>query len=420
MVVSEQKVLPAPEEIRLAAAPGPYVRRSSVHLHPVEDEEEEVLPAEDLPAEGESADEPGESAASHADGLLWHVQIVADDFTDPKHCDAEGRLKARRPVPQIRAADFFGRLERRGAAYVYAGGPLNGWPGLVGLELRSITCKVRKTLRTAVKRFWDADRDAGATAPAYPDVKKLRSVRCTMRAPPWSARGWAPGAPGYAFWAAAGPRVHFGRAMVAAAPRDAEMTTCHLFAHRYAKPKAKESAKDLLTYHAAVLVEFSDGTATVCELAWLNGLGGYGARSNWYGAPEPLYAAMPDALEAPWRCDLCEVRCSDVDFADRGALEAYLAARTGRNAGDRFLDPKVQHSGAVRLTHKSKRDLFAYVLNYVGRDASYHEEWRNCQTFAADLYGFLAGKKGVEPYSQVCRVLYKPRPHLFLYDPTLY
>ena len=39
---------------------------------------------------------------------------------------------------------------------------------------------------------------------------------------------------------------------------------------------------------------------------------------------------------------------------------------------------------------------------------------------AADFYAFAAGKKGIEPYHQVCRVLYKPRPHLFLYDPDLY
>ena len=47
----------------------------------------------------------------------------------------------------------------------------------------------------------------------------------------------------------------------------------------------------------------------------------------------------------------------------------------------------------------------------------YQEERRNCQTFAADLFGFLSGRKGVEPYHAVCRVLYKPRPFLFLYDP---
>ena len=80
----------------------------------------ENAPEEDLRA--------SEVKAEHADGTVWHVQIVRDDHVDPKHCDADGNLKPRRPVPQIRATDFFSKLEKRGDAYVFAGGPLNGWP----------------------------------------------------------------------------------------------------------------------------------------------------------------------------------------------------------------------------------------------------------------------------------------------------
>jgi len=61
-----------------------------------------------------------------------------------------------------------------------------------------------------------------------------------------------------------------------------------------------------------------------------------------------------------------------------------------------------------------------YLLNYMGRDRRYSELMRNCQTFAADFYQFVAGKKGITPFSQANRLDYHARPHLFLYDSTLY
>jgi hypothetical protein len=45
---------------------------------------------------------------------------------------------------------------------------------------------------------------------------------------------------------------------------------------------------------------------------------------------------------------------------------------------------------------------------------------RNCQAFSADLYGFLAGKKGIVPHVSILRPMYTPRPHLFLYEAAMY
>ena len=59
-----------------------------------------------------------------------------------------------------------------------------------------------------------------------------------------------------------------------------EATVVSHFAHRYAK--AKEGVKDRIVYHSAILVEWSHGKhCTVFELAFLNGVGGWGGRSNW-------------------------------------------------------------------------------------------------------------------------------------------
>mmetsp|Transcript_54448 Transcript_54448/g.144504 ORF Transcript_54448/g.144504 Transcript_54448/m.144504 type:complete len:85 (-) Transcript_54448:125-379(-) len=56
----------------------------------------------------------------------------------------------------------------------------------------------------------------------------------------------------------------------------------------------------------------------------------------------------------------------------------------------------------------------------MGRDRRYTEKVRNCQAFAADMYSFVAGKKGIDVYLPLLRPLYTPRTHLFLYDPELF
>lgn len=85
-------------------------------------------------------------------------------------------------MPQIRASEFFSQLEERGGAYYFAGGPLNGWPGLVGLELVSITCAIKSLtgLRKIVKRFWDATwKDPGAPTFFFSRRRCARLLRST-------------------------------------------------------------------------------------------------------------------------------------------------------------------------------------------------------------------------------------------------
>ena len=63
-------------------------------------------------------------------------------------------------------------------------------------------------------------------------------------------------------------------------PKMPQAVRAHMIAHRYSV--AKENIKDMFTYHALVLVEWDHGKyTTIFELAWLNGLGGYGGKSNW-------------------------------------------------------------------------------------------------------------------------------------------
>ena len=61
----------------------------------------------------------------------------------------------------------------------------------------------------------------------------------------------------------------------------------HMISHRYAVKH--ESPKDLLTYHSICLLEWDHGQyATVVETAFLNGIGGYNGRSNWYHDKDEL------------------------------------------------------------------------------------------------------------------------------------
>lgn len=381
-------------------------------------------------------------------GLGWHLHVVPDDYFHPKHCDATTKeLKPRRPLPQIRASEFFSNLEQDSEGrWEYKGPALNGWPALLNLHVIHVTGKIRRrmTLTTYVRRFWDAAKAEDANiAPFYPD--RLRYVRIKAHSPPWSIKGWTADSPGYVFWAAMQKptsaaqelklKVFHGESMLRAA-RDGVMsdlpnllpasetlaTRVHVVAHRYAHGRRGETAKDKVTYHAAVLLEWSHGQfGTIVELAWLNGLGGYGGKSNWYRDKDTpmssLFHAMPRHMQAPWHSNRSEIRVLDVPMRSREELQAYLDEYTGTDK--RFLSPDIFMSEQVQLSHRSQADIMRYLINYVLRYPEYHEESMNCQTFAADFSGFLVGKKHVEPYHQICRVLYKSRQFAFLYGPPL-
>jgi hypothetical protein len=202
---------------------------------------------------------------------------------------------------------------------------------------------------------------------------------------------------------------------------DSNCTHIHMIAHRYVV-QGRESPRDLLTYHSVCLLEWDHGNyCTVAELAFFNGLGGYKGKSNWYhDRDEPitgLYEAFPPEMIMPWKTNRGEIRCFDLPHI-RSLMDFKLYLEKYRNS--RFIDPQVAFSHATRLTFRSKRMIAKYLLNYMSRDPSYAELKRNCQTFAADLTCFLAGKKGVQPFHPVSRIDYQNRTYLFLYDAHLY
>ncbi|GAB5354692.1 hypothetical protein AAMO2058_000140900 [Amorphochlora amoebiformis] len=96
-----------------------------------------------------------------AKGIIWHAQIFADDYHNPKHMNAHGEVRVRRPLPQIRSKDFFQELtyDDKKGSYVFGGGAtgLNGWGGLKNLSLVSITYKDKRIMSgRRIVRAWDA------------------------------------------------------------------------------------------------------------------------------------------------------------------------------------------------------------------------------------------------------------------------
>jgi hypothetical protein len=408
-------------------------------------------------AEAAAACPPGDG------GLIFHAQLVDDDWTHPKHTDAEGNIKPRRPNLPVRASDFFRSLVQTDDGRWLFSGVLNGWPALTCLEVRSITVLGSWLGRKRVVRFWDAARNeakgadgkgadgkGASPAPSFPPVGHRKSVRVTLRAAPWTARGWSPDSPGCVWWFEAqrrdgktgageprrAPRLRFGTGMLRGLRSDLAAgrwggveptaTIIHRFAHRYARPGrgGRETRKQRVTYHGAILLEWSHGEfCTVVELATLNGVGGRQGKANWYSdkmAESPaLYRAMPPTMIMPWKGQFAEIRVHDVEARNLEEFKAFVDAYTGPEL--RFLDPHVATvSSPVRLHHRRQTDVQQYLLNYMGRDRRYRQEFRSCQTFAADFYGFMAGKAESLPFHAVNRALYQDRRHNFLYAPEMY
>jgi hypothetical protein len=224
-------------------------------------------------------------------GFIYHAHLVSDEWAHPKDTDEDGTIKPRRPSLPVRQKDFFSSLVQTEDGRWLFSGVLNGWPGLTLLEVRSITCLANRSKwlgGAKIVRFWDASRK-DKQPPSFP--KGPKSVRVTLRAPSYTSSGWTKESKGFVWWYesrrnfSGGSRLSHGEDMITNITMDVEhynwampiATTIHHFAHRYARPgkHGYETNKQKLTYHGAILLEWSHGMyCTVVELATLNGVGG--------------------------------------------------------------------------------------------------------------------------------------------------
>ena len=403
-------------------------------------------------------------------GLVWIAQLVKEGT----------EIKPRRGMPfPVVTEDFLSSVKRVGVpsveAHAEAGygdlwdphsrhqgddidpeearwifkGVLNGWPGLTLMEVRKVYAQEQGNIlnkllssSTSKKKIWDAysyGNERGIElADAINDYKvsKKTVITVELRSPSWSSQGWSIDSPGFVFWTE-GPTVddpspskltmNYGTNILknTVDTKDPACTMVHMINHRYASPNKPESAKDRLLYHSIVLLEWEhQNYCSVVEIGFLNGLGGYKGKSNWIvdkdSAPyNQLYAAFSPEMILPWKSTLSEIRVTNVPFKNKEDLiENFMKKYEGHQG--RFVDTNCSFSHEVRLTFNSRSHIATYLVNYILRDKTYSEMKRNCQTFAADLCGFLAGKKDVSPYHPVNQIQYRNSTHTFLYESSKY
>lgn len=358
--------------------------------------------------------------------VVWHVRIVPDSFNHPRHT-VDGQLKPRRPFPHVKVSEFLQNVKNADGTWVHEA-PLNSWPALHGFLLISITSNVGFCGWKIIRRLWDA-----TAGKPLPDLRSIRKpVRAKFLAPRWMEIGWSPASPGFVWWYSeqhGAPRLLFGNSMVHRLEADpapiagATITNVYIFAHRY--PVERESWRDRLTVHTLVLLEWSHGLfTTVTELAWLNGIGGYGVKSNWcedkLSPDSGIMRAFPKEMIKPWQDTKSEIRFVDMACKNAEEFEAYLQKYSNRVglplSGQRFVDPERYLSGPLKLRHCTAGDLAGYTLNYIQRNFGYDELRKNCQTYCTDLFAFLTGKKH-KPYSNLASAVYTQRLYAFLYTP---
>lgn len=369
-------------------------------------------------------------------GRVWKVKIYRDGYVNPKNkaIFKDGKLKSKRPVPVIYENDFFSNLKKVNKKFIF-NGKLNDWPALDNLELVSLeywySRKDRVKTVTLSRKIWSPTKKEDPHFPTGGTLafqKKPICIRAFVRSPKYSEIGYSLNNPGFIFWFRPfrenGPKMGHGLRIIKGLEKDAEITKepierarkISFFSHRYVKKV--ETPKDKLTYHTGCLIEWSHGRfCTVIELAYLFGIGGYGGKANWLedrdsGNPL-LWQCMSNSLKAPWKTNRSEIRCIDVGVKNS---EEFLKFMKGYK--DRFLKPTIKATEQVRLSHSTSTDIVTYLVNYICRDRTYSEEFRNCQTFAADFYTFMSGNT-VEP-SYPIKLFYNKKIMNFLYDHEMF
>merc|ERR1719203_634120 len=289
-------------------------------------------------------------------------------------------------------------------------------------------------IRGTVKRVWDFKPNM--PKPQIAELTKHKGLRATMLLPRWTALGWGPKSQGFLFWYSEQhggvPRLLHGTSALEALEDDdvvyrkGRVTKIYAYAHKY--PVAQETFKDMVSFHTLLLLEWSHGLhTTICELAWVNAVGGYGGKANWIEdkleANPKLYQAMNTvpAMIRAWDSSKSELRMYDMPARNKMEFDAFLH-KYSNHAGisleeQRFVDPINYQTGVPKIRLLGPRELVAFMLNYIQRVPGYSEAGLNCQTYTADLFAFLTGQKGILPYTAVQQAVYVQHHHAFLYQP---
>mmetsp|Transcript_2807 Transcript_2807/g.4305 ORF Transcript_2807/g.4305 Transcript_2807/m.4305 type:complete len:570 (-) Transcript_2807:228-1937(-) len=349
--------------------------------------------------------------------VKFHSQLLPDDYCqthkDPLVCtDATCSFKPMRPTPSVELSTLERDLKivDSGTGLVYKPAP-NGWPAFANLPA-IITCK------DGTHVDFDDDFDAGLSLWAKPSDCRPRHV--TLQLPEWMLKGWSESAEGFV-WRftpkiidGTGDVIHsadlsVGTDILKSASSDKLIKKVYAFAHRYTPEgwswRLDKTIRDMLTYHAAVFIEWQDASyGTIVELAWQNGIGGYKGKSNWYADKNAreteLFRTMLEKVPTmvrPWHNDRHELRINDIPIATHEEFVKFMDDYSKPGPEQRFFDvhgyKNKKMASPALFGRNTEKQLYQALLNYnKNSGGSYSEVAMNCQTFQADLFTWLTGK----------------------------
>eukprot|EP00924_Labyrinthula_sp_SR-Ha-C_P010115 snap_masked-scaffold_40-processed-gene-2.15-mRNA-1 protein AED:1.00 eAED:1.00 QI:0/-1/0/0/-1/1/1/0/442 len=359
-------------------------------------------------------------------------------------------IKPLRGTPEVLEEDFFKHLvvsKSDNRIYYYNSEGLNGWKGLKLLHFIQLSAYFEEEEKkkgffynpeetrsfSKGEIFWSASpENKDESLPKdlnFPETSGDMIV-AKLLLPDHCRVGYSKNNPGYVFYYNQEKKVmSHGKNILSLYEDktipDPEAVSVYHFGHRYAK--VKETARDRYTFHTACLVQFSDNTCSIYELAWRHGIGAYRGKSNWVDDQPSMYAAIPNDMILPWQSKQSEIRVTDLPaiVQDKSSFETFLAKYTGKTL--RFVAPKFKEESLVNISPRKKSDLFRYVLNraevngvysepifksgkgelmlsvgkamFKGIGAFSKECGYNCQTFSAAFYAFLSGKNAKKDFA---------------------
>ena len=130
------------------------------------------------------------------------------------------------------------------------------------LEVIPITCSIKSLIGRIKKLKGLGIKEIQKANQHFQKDKRIRSVRATLHAPLWTKYGWSELSRGRVFYYSpfrTNSKMNYGTNLIADIRNEFQnkkmpkAKRAHMIAHRYSI--ARENIKNMLTYHALVLIE---------------------------------------------------------------------------------------------------------------------------------------------------------------------